>query len=342
MKPPYRTPRELADGGWMHPARVPMLDAVAERFAVSVSPEMAGLLRHESIARQFLPSEAELTSRAEDLADPIGDGAHSPVKGIVHRHPDRVLFKAVAVCAVYCRFCFRREMVGSNAPGVLAPDEMEAAYDYIAAHPEIWEVIVTGGDPFVLSPRRVQAITERLAAIGHVKIVRWHTRVPVVDPASITDDFVAALIAPGVASWIALHANAAEEFSPAARRAIARLVDAGIQMVSQSVLLKGVNDSVEQLEALMRIFVENRIKPYYLHHPDRAPGTSHFRMKIAQGRALVRALRGRLSGIAVPTYVLDIPGGHAKVPLLSEDVVEVAPDHWRIRDHAGNWHDYRD
>lgn len=200
MKPPYRTPRELADGGWMHPARVPMLDAVAERFAVSVSPEMAGLLRHESIARQFLPSEAELTSRAEDLADPIGDGAHSPVKGIVHRHPDRVLFKAVAVCAVYCRFCFRREMVGSNAPGVLAPDEMEAAYDYIAAHPEIWEVIVTGGDPFVLSPRRVQAITERLAAIGHVKIVRWHTRVPVVDPASITDDFVAALIAPGVAS----------------------------------------------------------------------------------------------------------------------------------------------
>src|SRR5262245_44895481 len=123
MKSPYRTPRELSDAGWMRPNRVPMLDAVAERFAVSISPEIAGLLRYDAVARQFLPSETELLSRAEDLADPIGDHAHTPVKGIVHRHPDRVLFKAVAVCPVYCRFCFRREMVGSNAPGVLTSDE---------------------------------------------------------------------------------------------------------------------------------------------------------------------------------------------------------------------------
>jgi lysine 2,3-aminomutase len=342
MKPPFRTPKELADAGWLRPARVPMLDAVAERFAVSVTPEIAGLLRHDSIARQFLPTEAELIARPEDFADPIGDETHSPVKDIVHRHADRVLFKAVAVCPVYCRFCFRREMVGSNAPGVMAPDEMDAAYAYIAAHPEIWEVIPTGGDPFILSPRRAQAITERLAAIPHVKIVRWHTRVPVVDPARITDEFVAALIAPGITSWVALHANAAEEFSPAARRAIARLVDSGVQLVSQSVLLKGVNDSVEQLEALMRTFVENRVKPYYLHHPDRARGTAHFRVTIAEGRALMRQLRARLSGLAIPSYVLDIPGGYAKVPVLSDDVVEIAPDHWRIRDHAGQWHDYRD
>jgi lysine 2,3-aminomutase len=175
-----------------------------------------------------------------------------------------------------------------------------------------------------------------------VKIVRWHTRVPVVEAARITDDFAAALIAPGVTSWVALHANHASEFTPAARRAIARLIDAGIPLVSQSVLLKGVNDDVAALEALMRAFVENRIKPYYLHHPDLAPGTSHFRVGIAQGRSLMRALRARLSGMALPTYVLDIPGGHAKVPLLSDDVEDLGDGRWRVRDHAGAWHDYRD
>jgi lysine 2,3-aminomutase len=175
-----------------------------------------------------------------------------------------------------------------------------------------------------------------------VKTVRWHTRVPVVEPSRITDDFVAALIAPGITSWVALHANHPAEFTPAARRAVARLVDAGVPMVSQSVLLRGVNDDAVALEALMRAFIENRIKPYYLHHPDRAPGTSHFRVTIAQGRALVRQLRANLSGLALPTYVLDIPGGHAKVPLLSDDVEEIASGQWRIRDHAGRWHDYRD
>jgi lysine 2,3-aminomutase len=219
---------------------------------------------------------------------------------------------------------------------------MDAAFAYIAAHPQIWEVILTGGDPFILSPRRAQEITQRLAAIEHVKIVRWHTRVPVVDPSRITDNFVAALIAPGITSWVALHANHPAEFSSAARRAIARLIDAGIPLVSQSVLLKGVNDDAATLEALMRAFVTNRIKPYYLHHPDRAPGTSHFRLSIAQGRALVRELRARLSGMALPTYVLDIPGGHAKVPLLSDDVEDLGDGRWRIRDHAGRWHDYRD
>ncbi|MBV9045737.1 MAG: lysine-2,3-aminomutase-like protein [Alphaproteobacteria bacterium] len=342
MSGALRTPKELAIAGHIARERVPALEEVAAKYAVSISPEIAALLDTPAIARQFLPSEAELITRADETADPIGDAAHSPAPGIVHRHPDRVLFKAVAACPVYCRFCFRRETVGPASPNALSPQALDAAFAYIEQHPEIWEVILTGGDPFILSPRRAQEITQRLAATGNVKIVRWHTRVPVVEPSRITDDFIAALIAPGVTSWVALHANHASEFSPAARRAIAKLIDAGMPLVSQSVLLHGVNDTVEDLETLMRTCVENRIKPYYLHHPDRAPGTGHFRVSIAQGRALVRELRARLSGMALPTYVLDIPGGHAKVPLLSDDMQEIAPNHWRLRDHAGQWHDYRE
>jgi lysine 2,3-aminomutase len=336
-----RTPSDLARAGLIAPARIPALDAVAARYAVAVSPDIANLATHDAIARQFLPSEAELVTRPEERADPIGDAAHAPVPGIVHRHPDRVLFKAVAACPVYCRFCFRRETIGPHSDNALSPEALDAAFAYIESHPEIWEVILTGGDPFILSPRRAAQITRRLAATGHVKIIRWHTRVPVVDPSRVTDDFVAALIAPGITPWVALHANHADEFSPAACRAVARLVDAGIPLVSQSVLLKGVNDNLETLAALMRTFVENRIKPYYLHHPDLAPGTSHFRPSIAHGRQLMRDLRARLSGMALPAYVLDIPGGHAKVPLLSDDVEEIGDGRWRIRDHAGEWHDYR-
>jgi lysine 2,3-aminomutase len=342
MNSALRTPKELAVAGLIDGRRVPALERVAAKYAVSISPAIAALLSEPAIARQFLPGEAELVTGPEERADPIGDAAHSPVTGIVHRHPDRVLFKVVAACPVYCRFCFRRESVGPNSENALSAAAMDGAFTYIAAHPGIWEVILTGGDPFVLSPRRAQEIIQRLAAIEHVKIVRWHTRVPVVDPSRISGEFIAALIAPGITSWVALHANHPAEFTPAACRAIARLVDAGVPLVSQSVLLNGVNDDAATLEALMRAFIENRIKPYYLHHPDRAPGTSQFSVSIVRGRALMRELRARLSGLAFPTYVLDIPGGHAKVPLLSGDIEEIAPGHWRLRDHAGRWHDYRD
>ncbi len=316
---------------------------VAKKYAVAVSPHLLSLVDpadpHDPIARQFLPSLEELVTTAEERADPIGDAAHSPVPGIVHRHRDRVLFKAVAACPVYCRFCFRREMIGPGRSNALSPQEMESALAYIAAHPEIWEVILTGGDPFILSPRRAGEITEALAAIEHVKVVRWHTRVPVTEPDRITDAFVAALHVPRATTWVAIHANHPSEFAPEARRAIARLADAGIPLVSQSVLLRGVNDDVETLHALMRGFVENRIKPYYLHHPDLAPGTSHFRLGIEEGLALMAELRTRLSGLAMPAYVLDIPDGFGKVPLESHNVERTATGH-RIRDGRGVWHAY--
>ena len=316
---------------------------VAKRYAVAVSPAIRALIDPadpaDPIARQFLPDIAELTVTAEELADPIADETHSPVKGIVHRHADRVLLKAVSSCPVYCRFCFRREMVGPGKANALSPSDMAAALAYIQSHPEIWEVILTGGDPFILSPRRIGQITSALAATGHVKIVRWHTRVPVVEPEWVTDELVAALNAPGVTSWVAIHANHPRELSGAARRAVSRLAAAGVPLVSQTVLLKGVNDSVETLADLMRAFVEAGIKPYYLHHPDLARGTSHFRLGIEEGLVLARALRARISGLAQPTYVLDLPGGHGKVVLDSANVEKTAQGH-RIRDFAGNWRDY--
>jgi lysine 2,3-aminomutase len=319
------------------------LELVAKRYAVAISPTLEALIDPadlaDPIARQFVPSIAELIETEAERADPIGDHAHEPVPGIIHRHPDRVLFKAVASCPVYCRFCFRREQIGPGKPNALSPEDFERAFAYIQAHPEIWEVILTGGDPFILSPRRAAEITGRLAALEHVKIVRWHTRVPMVDPARVSEDFIAALMAPGITPWVAIHANHPRDFSADARAALARLAEAGRPLVSQSVLLKGVNDDVETLAALMRAFVENRVKPYYLHHPDLARGTSHFRIGIEQGLALTRELRSRVSGLAQPLYVLDIPGGFGKVPLDSPQVEKTAGG-YRIRDFQGCWHDY--
>src|SRR5262249_53084602 len=201
------------------------------------------------------------------------------------------------------------EMVGPQGDGTLTGVELDAAFAYIEAHPEIWEVILTGGDPLLLSARRVKEITERLAAIAHVKIARWHTRVPVVDPLRVTPDMVEALRADALTTYVVLHANHARELTQQARAAIARLVDAGVPMLSQTVLLSGVNDDADALEALMRALVEARVKPYYLHHLDKAPGASHFRCAIAKGQELARDLHARASGLAQPTYVLDIPGG---------------------------------
>lgn len=319
---------------------------VAETYAVAITPAMAALIDrddpHDPIARQFVPDPRELVTRPEERADPIGDEAHSPVPGIVHRYPDRVLLKAVHVCPVYCRFCFRREMVGPHGLGTLSPAELDAALGYIAAHSEVWEVILTGGDPLILSPRRLREVTERLAAIGHVKIIRLHSRVPVVEPERINPDLVEALRASGKTTYVALHANHPRELTPAARAACARLADAGIVMLSQSVLLRGVNDDPDILAELMRAFVETRVKPYYLHHPDLAPGTSHFRLSIAEGRALVAALRGRVSGLCQPTYVLDIPGGYGKSPLTADYVEDRGAGCYAVSDFRGRVHSYKD
>ena len=314
---PLRAISELIEGKFVNRDRLAALEAVAARYAVAITPAVARLIDpsdpHDPIARQFVPDMRELQSQPEESGDPIGDEAHSPVEGIVHRYPDRVLLKLVSACAVYCRFCFRREMVGPGRGG-LSRVALAAALDYIRNTPQIWEVILTGGDPLVLSPRRLRDVTTRLAAIDHVKVMRVHTRIPIAAPSLVSPALVRALKS-DKAAFVVLHANHPRELTGDARAAIARLIDAGIPMLSQSVLLRGVNDDVETLGALMRTLVESRIKPYYLHHADLAPGTAHFRTSIAGGQELMRALHGRYSGLCQPAYVLDIPGGYGKSPI---------------------------
>ena len=321
----------------------PRLQEAARSMAIAVTPEMAALidrtrLADDPIARQFVPSGAEAEVSALELADPIGDEARSPLKGIVHRYPDRVLLKPLHVCPVYCRFCFRREKVGPGGEA-LSAEELAAALAYIRSRPEIWEVILTGGDPLMLAPRRMAELMAALDAIPHVAIVRLHSRVPIVDPDRVTGDLVRALKPGRIGVWLAVHCNHARELAPSTRAALARLADAGLPLMGQTVLLKGVNDDVETLEQLMRALVTARVKPYYLHHPDLVRGTGHFRVSIERGQALVKALRGRLSGLAQPTYVLDVPGGHGKVPVgpnyLSDD-----PDALLIEDAFGGQHRY--
>jgi lysine 2,3-aminomutase len=321
----------------------PRLTEAAQSMAIAVTPEMVALidradLAGDPIVRQFIPSAAEADIAPEELADPIGDEARSPVKGIVHRYPDRVLLKPLHVCPVYCRFCFRREKVGPGGEA-LSPEELAAALAYIGADPRIWEVILTGGDPLMLAPRRLAELIAALDAIAHVAVIRVHSRVPIVDPGRITDDLIAALKPRRATLWLGVHCNHPRELTPAARAVLAKLADAGIPLMGQTVLLAGVNDDVETLDQLMRALVTARVKPYYLHHPDLVRGTGHFRVSIERGQALMAALRGRLSGLAQPTYVLDVPGGHGKVPIgpayLGDD-----PDALWVRDAFGQTHRY--
>ncbi|MDF2141021.1 lysine-2,3-aminomutase-like protein [Paenirhodobacter sp. CAU 1674] len=324
-------------------ADLPALDRVAAEFRIRVTPAMQDAIATpgDPVAAQFVPDVAELTTRPEELLDPIGDAAHSPVPGLTHRYPDRVIVHITKTCDVYCRFCFRRETVGETGP-LPAPD-LARALDYIAATPAIREVILTGGDPLTLSARRLGDVLARLGTMDHVALVRLHSRVPVVAPERITPALVDTLAAARPTVWLVVHTNHAQELVPEARAALARLAQAGVPLLSQSVLLRGVNDSVAALSDLFRALLAVRVKPYYLHHCDLARGTSHFRTTIAEGRALMAALRGHLSGTALPTYVLDIPGGFGKVPITADHFTPgTARGRWRVTDWQGGVHDYTD
>lgn len=309
--------RDAAQAAAADPERE-ALDAVARRYTVQTTPFLERLMDgagpDDPLVRQFRPSAAELVTVPDELADPIGDDVRSPLPGLVHRYPDRVLLMPVKVCAAYCRFCFRRAVVGRGA-APLDEAQLAQALDYVRTHPEVWEVILSGGDPLLLSPRRLRALADAVEAIPHVAVLRVHTRLPVHDPERVTEALAGALAHRHLAVWVAVHINHPREFAPEVVAALGRLSAAGLPLVSQTVLLRGVNDDVETLETLFRTCVRHRVKPYYLHHPDRAAGTSHFRLSVEEGRALMAALQQRLSGLARPVYVLDRPGGRGKVPL---------------------------
>ncbi|WP_052081341.1 lysine-2,3-aminomutase-like protein [Paracoccus halophilus] len=320
------------------------LEQVAAGFRIRMTPAMRAAVQTDGpadpVAAQFVPDPRELITRPEELADPIGDEAHSPVPGLTHRYPDRAILHITRSCEVYCRFCFRREVVGDE--GTLPAREIDAALAHIAATPAIREVILTGGDPLVLSARRIAAVMARLDGIAHVDLVRIHTRIPVVAPGRIDPAMLAALRPARLTVWLVLHSNHANELTPDACAALARLADAGIPLLSQTVLLRGVNADADTLADLFRALIRNRVKPYYLHHCDLARGTGHFRTSITEGQEIMARLRGRISGTCLPQYVLDLPGGHGKVPLDPGHAQQVAPGRWLIRDWRGKTHDYRD
>jgi lysine 2,3-aminomutase len=329
-----RSARSLLAAGLISPPVLAGVEATEARYAVAISPAMRALIRtpNDPIARQFIPDSSELLTAANESPDPIGDDALSPVKGVVHRYADRALLKPLLICPVYCRFCFRREHVGPDG-GVLTDGELQAAYAWFAAHPAVTEVILTGGDPLMLSPRRLSSIIATLSAMPHIQTIRIHTRVPVADPERLTET-LAATMQTERALWLVVHANHAREFSDAASNALRRLRFLGIPLLGQSVLLRGVNDSAEALEALFRAMVAHRMKPYYLHQLDPAPGTARFHVPIEEGRALLETLRGRVTGLAWPTYVLDIPGGHGKVPIGPDYLIA----NGEVRDIQGGVH----
>ncbi|WP_428378232.1 lysine-2,3-aminomutase-like protein [Lichenicoccus sp.] len=311
------------------------LDAVAARYATLIPPAFGALIDRpdDPIGLQVVPHPDELRTAPHEQADPIGDEAFSPVPGIVRRYADRALLKPLLVCPLYCRFCFRREHVGPGG-GVLGEAALQRALDWLAGSPAISEVILTGGDPLMLSPRRLARIVRALGGMSHITTIRIHSRVPAADPERVTEALADAMQT-DLAMWLVLHANHASEFTPAAASAIRRLQARAIPVLGQSVLLRGVNDDEAALEALLRAMVRLRIKPYYLHQLDAAPGTSRFHVPIEEGQRLLAGLRGRVTGLAWPTYVLDIPGGHGKVPI-GPDYVDASAG--LVRDPSGRSH----
>ena len=320
MSRTLRTAQDLAEAGLIPPDAVPGLEAVQARYSIAVTPAMAALITEQGapIARQYLPDAAELMTAAHELDDPTADAPFTPIKGVVHRYPDRALLKPLLACPVYCRFCFRREAVGPDG-GLLSGAELEAALDWFAATPAIREVILTGGDPLMLSPRRLGYILRRLDAVPHVETLRIHSRVPVADPSLITPALLGAL-ATEKPLYLCVHANHAAEFTAGAAAALRAVHGAGLVLLGQSVLLAGVNDSEAALEALFRAMLRHRVKPYYLHQLDPAPGTARFQVTEEHGLALMRGLRGRIPGLAWPTYVQEQAEGAGKIPLGMADM----------------------
>ncbi|CAK0774397.1 lysine 2,3-aminomutase [uncultured Gammaproteobacteria bacterium] len=335
---------DFLDRAGLLPAPRAVLAAVDRAFPVLLTPDVLAAItgpnRSAAIAAQFLPSPRELTIAEHERTDPIGDRRWSPLPGLVHRYPDRVLLKLTSACLVHCRFCFRRDLLADEASDMTTTG-LAAALDYIRANDQIWEVVLTGGDPLTLGSGKLGRVLTALDQIGHVEVLRLHSRVPVVAPERITADLIGQLCR-RAAVYLVVHANHADELTPGVATAVAGLASAGVGLLSQTVLLRGVNDSVEALTRLMRRLVAIGIKPYYLHHLDPARGTGHFHVSLAEGQRLVAALRGRVSGLCQPSYVLDIPGGYGKVPV---GPVYLEPDTGdgvrRVTDFQGGVHEVK-
>jgi lysine 2,3-aminomutase len=311
--------------------------ASAALFRVGITPYYASLMdpREAScpIRMQSIPRAAEGAIRAEELRDPLGEDSHNPAPSVVHKYPDRVLFLVVDRCGIYCRHCNRRRLVGGDEPPTTA--ELEAGLDYIARTPRIRDVLLSGGDPLLLSTRRLDHLLGRLRAIPHVETIRIGTRLPVVCPMRIDDELCAALRRHHPL-FINTHFNHAVELTAEARTACERLVDAGIPVGNQTVLLRGINSSVRSLRALMRGLLRARVRPYYLFQGDTVIGTDHLRTPVETAMELYAGLRGWINGMAVPHLVLDAPGGGGKVPIVPSYLEHLDAETAVVRTYRGD------
>jgi lysine 2,3-aminomutase len=287
-----------------------------------------------------VPREEEMVVSRGDMVDPCGEDHHSPVPGLVHRYPDRVLLLALDTCASYCRYCTRSRLVNQGELEPL-PRRVDAIVEYLAQHTEVRDVLLSGGDPLLMSDDRLDEILGRIRAVPHIEFVRIGSRVPGFLPQRITPELVAVLRKHRV--WVSLHFSHVRELTPEVAQACDLLADGGIPLGSQTVLLKGINDSAEQLKALFQGLLKLRVRPYYLYQCDPVVGTGHFRTSVEHGIGLVRLLRGFTTGYAVPTYVIDAPGGGGKVPIQANTILEYAEDGTiRLRNWEGEVFTYLD
>jgi len=314
-----------------------------EKFSVAVTPHFAALIDPEDpgcpLRLQVIPKDAELLVSPDDMADPCGEDHDTVVEGLVHRYPDRVLFLVLDTCAAYCRYCTRSRLVSQ---GELEPlgRRVDAALAYLREHTEVRDVLISGGDPLLMSDASLDQLLGRLRAIPHIDFVRLGTRIPGFLPQRITPELVKVLRKHR--AWLSLHFCHARELTPEVAEACDRLADGGIPLGSQTVLLRGVNDSVEELRDLFQGLLALRVKPYYLYQADPVLGTGHLRTSIAQGLELMDQLRGHITGYAVPTYVVDAPGGGGKVPLQSRTIVDYTDGMVHLRNWAGQTYTYPD
>jgi lysine 2,3-aminomutase len=291
---------------------------------VGITPYYASLVDPEnpeqSLRRTVLPVMGEYLRSRGEADDPLGEDAHSPVPGLVHRYPDRVLLLVTNFCSVYCRYCTRARMVGSVGERSIRKHDLEKAIDYIAANPVIRDVLLSGGDPLSLDDERLEWILSRLRAIPHVEFIRIGSKQPVVQPQRITPALTR-ILKRYHPLWMSLHFTHPDELTPEVAEACARLADAGIPLGSQTVLLKGVNDDVPTMKSLVQGLLRIRVRPYYLYQCDPISGSAHFRTSVEKGIEIIRGLRGHTTGYAVPTYVIDAPGGGGKIPVSPDYVV---------------------
>lgn len=325
-------------GALAMPAAPGELERAVDTFNLRITPEVLRLITSpdDAIGRQYVPSPLENVVDA-GMVDSLGEDHDSPVPNLTHRYPDRVLFLVSPVCAAYCRFCTRRRKVGD--PNKIPLDQFDAAFAYLEAHTEVRDVILSGGDPLMLSDRRIEFFLTRLQAIPHVEVVRIHTRVPSQLPERITPELCEVLKRHHPV-FVNVHVNHPDELTPATRAALGRLADAGCPLGSHTVILKGINDDPAIMTRLMRQLLVCRVRPYYLFMADVVAGAEHFRTTVEKGLEIVEALRGWTSGLAVPHFAIDAPGGGGKVPLLPETVVAHTAEHVDVRNYAGRTYRY--